>query len=168
MRVRPLAALLLLASLLSARPAIAEQQVDEPTIRHAIESSIELDAGRQVGVVNRLPRVSLEPAQGDLTIVFAMRRPLSDDPRQIVDSAIDDVFSILWATYASDASSHVKTTTVIGTYAVVGRYQRAREIPLLRAVLSADRARRLDWAKFATLDPRDAFDVWWLEGELAH
>jgi hypothetical protein len=167
-RVRPLAALLLLTTLLSAGPALADPQVDEPTIRQSIESSIELDPGRQVGLVNRLPRVSLEPAQGDLTIVFAMRRPLTDDPRQIVNSAIDDVLTMLWATYASDASLRVRTTTVIGTYAVAGPSQRVREVPLLRAVLSADRARRLDWARFATLDPRDAFDVWWVHGELTH
>ncbi|HEV7661956.1 MAG TPA: hypothetical protein VGQ62_00375 [Chloroflexota bacterium] len=164
-RVRRFSALLGLTTLLWAQPVLADQQVDQPAIRAAIESVIELDPGRQV---NRLPRVTLDPSQGDLTIVFAMRRPLSDDASQIVASALDDILTLLWATYASDASTQVRTTTVIGTYAVVGRYARAREIPLVRAVLSADRARQLDWAKFATLDPREAFDVWWLEGELAH
>jgi len=26
---------------------------------------------------------------------------------------------------------------------------------------------RLDWTSVATIDPRDALDVWWVEGELS-
>jgi hypothetical protein len=55
----------------------------------------------------------------------------------------------------------------LGTYAVVGRYENPKEVPLLRAVLSADRALNFDWASSARLDPRRVFDVWWVEGELA-
>jgi hypothetical protein len=148
---------------LVARPVYADQQVEEPTVRQSIQSVLEMETWRQA---DRLPRVTLDPARGDLTIVFAMRRPLSDDPHQIVNSATDDVFTILWATYTSAAASHIRTTTVLGTYAVVGRYERPREIPLVRAVLSADRASNFDWANAATLNPESAFDVWWVEGEL--
>jgi hypothetical protein len=146
-------------------PAQAQQQLEEPSIRHAIESVLELDSGRQA---TRLPRVTLDATTGDLTIIFAMRRPLADDPVQIVASATDDVFNILWATYASPAADRIRTTTVLGTYAVVGRYERPREVPVLRAVLSADGAKRVDWTSVATVDPRDVLDVWWVEGELAH
>jgi hypothetical protein len=161
---RVCAALLLSWALLLGAPTLhAQSHADERTVRQAIESVLELDAGRDT---RRLPRVTLDEASGDLTVVFAMRRPLVNDPRQIVNSATDDVLTILWATYASPAAGRVRTATVLGTYAVVGRYQRPREIPLLRAVLSADRAAQLDWTQFSTMDPGQSFDVWWLEGEL--
>ena len=95
-----------------------------------------------------------------------MRRPFADDPAQIVASATDDVFTILAAAYSSAAAPRIRTATVIGTYAVAGRYERPKEIPLLRAVLSADRSAAFDWTTVATADPRDAFDLWWVESEL--
>jgi len=155
--------LMAMLSLLMATPASADERVEEKTVRQAIQSVLEMESWRQA---DRLPRVTLDTARGDLTVVFAMRRPLSDDPRQIVNSATDDVFTILWATYTSPVVSRIRTTTVLVTYAVVGRYERPKEIPLLRAVLTADRAANFDWANVATLDPRTAFDVWWVEGEL--
>ena len=78
----------------------------------------------------------------------------------------DDVFTILWAVYASGSAPRIKTVTVLGTYAVVGRYARAREIPIIRAVLSAERAASLDWTTVVSADPRSLLDVWWVEGEL--
>jgi hypothetical protein len=142
---------------------LVQAQSDDQVIRQAIESVLELDAGRQTA---RLPRVALDSTSGDLTIVFAMRRPLADDPRQIVASATDDAFTILWAAYSSEAAARVRTTTVLGTYAVVGRYERPREIPLVRAVLSANRAGQLDWTRAYSLNPTEALDLWWIEGEL--
>jgi hypothetical protein len=143
--------------------ASAQGEVDEPTVRQAIQSVLEMDTWRQA---DRLPRVTLDVEKGDLTVIFAMRRPLSDDPGQIVASATDDVFSILWATYTSPAAARIRTTTVLGTYTVVGRYQRPREIPLVRAVLSADRAANFDWSNVTNVEPRSALDMWWVEGEL--
>src|ERR1043165_4125178 len=78
--------------------AAAQQQSDEAVVRQAIQSVLELDTYRGV---NRLPRITLDEALGDLTIIFAMRRPTMDDPQQVVASATDDVFTILWATYNS-------------------------------------------------------------------
>jgi hypothetical protein len=154
--------LAMIAVFLVPRSASAQQQVEEPRVRQAIESVLELETGRQA---TRLPRVTLDVATGDLTVVFGMRRPLADDPLQILNSATDDVFTILWAAYAADPA-RIRTTTVLGTYSVVGRYSRAREIPLIRAVLSADRAASLDWTRVPRADPRDLLDEWWVEGEL--
>jgi hypothetical protein len=150
--------------LLNTLPAHAQALTDEPVVRQALQSVLDMDTGRGV---DRLSRITLDPALGDLTIVFAMRRPQSDDPRQIVASATDDVFSILWATYASAAAPRIRTTTVLGTYAVTGRYEHPREVPLLRAVLTSDRAANFDWSNAYRLDPGQAFDTWWVEGELA-
>jgi hypothetical protein len=152
-----------LALLVIAAPAGAQEQTQEPTVRRAIEAVLEMDSGR---AAPRLPRVTLDSANGDLTVIFAMRRPFADDPAQIVASATDDVFTILAAAYSSAAAPRIRTATVIGTYAVSGRYERPREIPLLRAVLSADRSAAFDWTTVATADPRDAFDLWWVESEL--
>jgi hypothetical protein len=77
------------------------------------------------------------------------------------------VFTILSAAYTSDTGSKIRTATVLGTYSVGGHYARPREIPLVRAVLSADRMATFDWATAATADPRAAFDVWWVQSELA-
>jgi len=149
--------------LLAPAPVHAQEQVDETVVRHAIESVLEMDTGRSAA---RLPRITLDSARGDLTIVLGMRRPLSDDPAQIVASATDDVFTILWATYTSADAPRIRTTTVLGTYAVVGRYENPRELPLLRAVLTADHAANFDWPNVASLDPRRVLDTWWVEGEL--
>ena len=61
----------------------------------------------------------------------------------------------------------IRTATVIGTYSVGGHYARPREIPLVRAVMSADRSAALDWTTVATVDPHNAFDLWWVQGQLA-
>src|SRR5690348_13657244 len=126
---RWLGAMLLLASSALPHAAYAQEQGDAPGVRQALQSMLEMDTGRGV---DRLSRITLDASRGDLTIIFAMRRPLSDDPQQIVASATDDVFTILWAAYASADASRIRTTTVLGTYAVSGRYERSREIPLLR------------------------------------
>jgi hypothetical protein len=134
-----------------------------PTVRQSIELVLEMDTWRSA---ERLPRVSLNSDTGELTVVFAMRRPLSDDPRQIVASATDDIFTILWAAYSSPAAGQIRQVTVLGTYAVVGRYDHPKEIPLIMAVLSAQRALNFDWRNTATFDPSAVFDTWWVEGEL--
>jgi hypothetical protein len=156
-------ALIVALTLLMPGTGLARAETEEPSVRQSIESALEMDSYRQV---LRLPRVTLDETSGDLTVIFAMRRPLADDPRQIVASATDDIFTILWAAYTSAAAPRIRTATVLGTYAVAGRYERPREIPLVRAVLSADRASGLDWWNVERLDPREAFDVWWVEDEL--
>jgi hypothetical protein len=142
----------------------AQEESQEPTVRRAIEAVLEMETGRDA---RRLPRVTMDTATGDLTVVFAMRRPFADDPARIVASATDDVFTILSAAYTSDAGSRIRTATVLGTYSVGGHYARPREIPLVRAVLSADRMATFDWSTAATADPRDAFNLWWVQSELA-
>lgn len=146
-----------------AQAALAQEQTDEPIVRQSVQSVLEMDTFRNA---DRLPRISLDAARGDLTIVFGMRRPMSDDPQQIVASATDDVFTILWAAYTSGDAWRIRTTTVLGTYAVVGRYEHPKEIPLVRAVLTADRAANFDWASAYRLDPGRVLDTWWVEGEL--
>ena len=147
----------------SVAPVYSQQLQGDPVVRAAISNVLDMDAGRNV---ERLPRIDLDPTRGDLTVVFAMRRPLSDDPRQIIASATDDVFTILWAAYTSGDAGRIRSATVLGTYAIVGRYERPREVPLIRAVLTADRASNFDWSQVASVDPSRVLDTWWVEGEL--
>jgi hypothetical protein len=151
------------ALLVSVAPVHGQQLQGDPVVRAAIASVLDMDPGRDV---ERLPRIDLDPDRGDLTIVFAMRRPLSDDPRQIVASATDDIFTILWAAYTSGDGNRIRSATVLGTYAIVGRYERPREVPLMRAVLTANRASNFDWSQVASVDPSRVLDTWWVEGEL--
>jgi hypothetical protein len=155
--------LLCLALLASATPVEGQALIGEPVVRAAIQSVLDMDTGRDV---ERLPRIDLDPTRGDLTVVFAMRRPVSDDPHQVVASGTDDIFTILWAIYTSADAPRIQTATVLGTYAVVGRYEKPREIPLVRAVLTAENAARLDWASAAVVDPNQVLNTWWVEPEL--
>src|ERR1700694_5057670 len=111
---RRVALVAIAAVLVAPSAAGAQEQSQEPTVRRAIESVLEMDTRRQA---LRLPRVTLDSASGDLTVIFAMRRPLADDRAQIVASATDDVFTILAAAYGSAAALRIRTATVIGTYA---------------------------------------------------
>ena len=163
MRVVLLCVAMAATLLVSVAPAYGQQLQGDPVVRAAIATVLDMDPGRDV---ERLPRIDLDPVRGDMTIVFAMRRPLSDDPRQIIASGTDDVFTILWAAYTSGDANRIRTATVLGTYAIVGRYERPRELPLIRAVLSADRASNFDWSQVASVDPSRVLDTWWVEGEL--
>src|SRR5207249_12099157 len=62
-------ALALAVSLLLSGTSYAQNETDEPTVRHAIESVLDMDSGRGV---SRVPGVSLDSATGDLPVVFAM------------------------------------------------------------------------------------------------
>lgn len=144
---------------LGAPPSLAmAQEADAPVVRQSIEAVIDMDAGRDIA---RLPRVSID--QGDLTVIFAMQRPGDDDPAHIEQVAVRDALSILYAAYKSEDAAQIRTTTVLGTYRVVGKYERGKEIPVLRAVLSAERAAIVDWNSVSLAD----LDVFWMPGDLA-
>src|SRR3982074_2320526 len=92
-----LVAVMAIVVALAASPVGAQEESQEPTVRRATEGMLEMDTGRQAAV--RVPRVTLDAASGDLTVVFAMRRPLADDPHQIVAHPPHDAFTILSAAY---------------------------------------------------------------------
>jgi hypothetical protein len=149
----------LVALALVGLPSLAHaQDVDAPGVRQAIEAAIDMDAGRDIA---RLPRVTLD--NGDLTVIFAMQRPGDDDPAHVEQVAQTDVLAILQAIYASEDAPTIRSATVLGTYRVVGKYERGKEIALLRAVLSPERAASFDWLSTTVGD----LDVFWTPGDLA-
>src|SRR5215218_11505608 len=117
-------------------PAAAISAVDD-RIRGWIEEAIDPDTGR--GAI-RLPAVGIDDT-GDLTVVFALRE--KDDLDAFRAAAEEDVFRILRAVYTAP-DSPVRTATVMGTYSVTGT-RGARELRVLRTVLSEGHAEKIDW-----------------------
>lgn len=129
--------------------------------RAAIETILAPDSGRGVP---RVPRVTLDPT-GDLTVVFAMR-DIADDPKAIGAGGLDDMFAILHAAYTTDTVHAIRTATVLGTYAVWGKFGSTRELPLMRATLSAERAGLLDWCYLRPTDLPTIAEDWWMQEDI--
>lgn len=129
--------------------------------RAAIEAAIAPDTGRGVP---RVPRVTLDDT-GDLTVVFAMRN-MADDPKAIGAGGLDDMFAILHAAYGADAVHTIRTATVLGTYAVWGKFDSTRELPLMRATLSGQRAGALDWCYLRPTDLPTITEDWWMQEDI--
>lgn len=129
-----------------AAPATPAASAAESQLRDWIAAAIAPDTGRDVA---RLPVVTLNAA-GDLSVVVALRD--QGDLDAFRAAAEDDVFQVLHAAYTGPESP-VTTATVVGTYSVTSP-RRARELRVLRVVLSSSRARQLDWS---TATPQDLF-----------
>ena len=130
----------------------ADAEAQDARIRDQIEGAIVLDFGRGV---TRLPAVHLD-ITGDLTVVVALRA--TDDLDAFRAAAEDDALRILRAIYTIERSP-VQTATVVGTYAVADTGP-ARESPVLRVVLSAASAEKIDWTRATPEDLFTAADVY--------
>jgi hypothetical protein len=137
------------------------QIVDAPQILQAVGAVLSPDTARDVP---RLARATIDTT-GDVTVVFALRNE-HDDKQAIHTTALADTLAILWAIYHSPDTNHVATTTVVGTYALTGKTGRTRELPVLRAVLSAQRAAQLDWQALSLEQLPQAVDVWWMHAAM--
>ena len=136
----------------AATPAPAAMDTVDDRIRGWIEAAIDPDTGRSA---IRLPSVGIDET-GDLTVVFALRE--KDDLEAFRAAAEEDVFRILRAVYTLP-DSPVRTATVMGTYAVTGT-RGARELRVLRTVLSAEKAKTIDWEDATPQDLFTAADVY--------
>jgi hypothetical protein len=129
----------------------------------ALSANLAPDANRPVA---RLAQVSVDPT-GDATIVFAIRNE-NDDASAIRAGAMADTLTVLRTVYESSPASGVSSVTVLGTFPFQStKGKSVRESPVLRAVLSADRAEQIDWNQLAPSDVPTAVDVWWLQGAFA-
>ena len=149
------AAALCLASPLAAEPSPPEIQ-EAPRIRQAIEAAIEPDTRRDVP---RLPRVTID-TNGDVTVVLALRDEGAMEA--IRAAARSDTLATLRAVYQSPDADRVTVATVVGTYGIIGSSGRKRELPVLRAVLSAERATQVDWGAVTADQVPELADVWWM------
>ena len=149
----------LLAALLAVPAGAApsgQDITDAPLIRAAVTAAIDPDTKRDAP---RLPRVGID-STGDVTVVFALRD--EGELGAIRAGAQADALAILSAVYHSPDAHRVTTTTVVGTFSVIGKRDQGRELPVLRAVLTAERAAGLDWDGLAPEQLPEIVDVWWL------
>ena len=133
-------------------PSAAATNILDDRIRGWIEEAIDPETGR--GTI-RLPAVGIDHT-GDLTVVFALRE--KDDLEAFRAAAEEDVFRILRAVY-TPPDSPVRTATVMGTYSVTGA-RGARELRVLRTVLSEEKARTIAWEDATPPDLFTAADVY--------
>ena len=126
---------------------------DEAELRATIEAVLDPDTRRGVG---RLPSVRLDPT-GDLTVVVALRD--FGTLEAIRDGAEEDALAILRAIHESPVAGRVRTTTLIGTFAVTGT-RGTRELRVMRVVLSAERAIGIEWGAVAPADLATVTDLW--------
>jgi hypothetical protein len=155
-------ALLLGAGLPMAAGAQADD--DASQLYAALTANLDPDANRPVA---RLPRVSIDPT-GDTTIIFAIRDE-NDDASTIRAGALGDTLTVLRTVFESAPVSSVRSVTVLGTFPFQNtKGHSVRESPVLRAVLSADHARQINWDLLTPDDVPSLVDVWWLQGAFAN
>src|SRR6266545_1420545 len=105
-----------LALALTLSSAAAQQIEDAPAIKDSIEAALPLELNRAVD--ERLPRVTIDRT-GDVTVVFAMR--YLDDVASVREAAYEDTLAVLRAVYTSPEVERVTSTTVLGTFSVIGK-----------------------------------------------
>jgi pimeloyl-ACP methyl ester carboxylesterase len=147
--------MLLLATLVlagSAPPARAQDSPAEQQLRRAIGARVVPDSGR--GMI-RLPRVSLD--DGDATVIVALRDTGGVEGIRV--AATDDAFAVFDAAYHSPVAAQIRTMTLVGTFPVTGS-RGTRELRVLRAVLTAETAARIDWQTLRPEGLAGAVDTW--------
>ena len=147
------------AVLLSLAPLTARAE-EAPTLRSALADVIDPNPTRNTP---RLPRVDID-ATGDATVMFAIQNA-DDDADAVRAGALADALALLRAAYASPDGPRITSLTVLGTFPFKStKGKSVREAPVLRAVLSAERAASVNWDD---LTP-DGLDDWWLQGAFAN
>ena len=146
------------AVLMGLAPLTARAE-EAPELRSALAGAIDPNPTRNTP---RLPRVDID-ATGDATVMFAIQSA-DDDADATRAGALADTLAILHAAYASPDAERITSLTVLGTFPFKStKGKSVREAPVLRAVLSAERAASVNWD---ALTP-EALDDWWLQGAFA-
>ncbi len=157
------AAYALLVAVVVAPATSFAQADDSATLFDALNSSLPPGTHREAA---RLPTVRVGSG-GDATIVFAIRSE-GDDADATRQGALADTLTVLRTVYASPVAEQVTSVTVLGTFPFKSTKGRAiRENPVLRAVLTADRAAQLAWDSVTPADLPGSLDAWWLQGAFA-
>ncbi|HEU5434323.1 MAG TPA: alpha/beta fold hydrolase, partial [Thermomicrobiales bacterium] len=128
----------------AASPTVVPTAADR--LQTAVSAAIPPDTGR--GAI-RLPSVRIDDTS-DATVVMALRA--APDLDAFRAAAETDVFDVAKAVYV-ESRVPVRTLTVIGTYSETGTGP-AREVPVLRLVLSRDNAGKIAWR---TVSPSSLF-----------
>jgi hypothetical protein len=152
------AGIVLVALLLGAAlPMVASAQTEEAATH--LEAVLAADV--------ELTTVMVDPS-GDATVIFAIRN-VDDDPAAIRAGATADTLSVLRTAYTESPPTALSSVTVLGTFPFKStKGKSVRASPVLRAVLSADRAEALDWTQVTPEDVPNLVDVWWLQAAFAN
>jgi hypothetical protein len=127
------------AAVLLALAPLGAQAEEAPTLRSALASVIDPNPTRNT---QRLPSVDIDP-NGDATVIFAIQNA-DDDADAIRAGALADTLALLQAAYTSPDAERIASLTVLGTFPFKStKGKSVREAPVLRAVLSAERAAAL-------------------------
>jgi hypothetical protein len=143
--------------MLSSLPTSAQRIDDAPTIRQHVEAALPGSLNRDLD--QRVTRATIDET-GDVTVVFALRS--ADEMERVRNAALEDTLAALRAVYSSPEANRVTSSTVLGTFSVIGKRGTAREQPVLRAVLSAERAQALSWPSIQAEELPTLVDTWWL------
>jgi len=145
-----------------AMSAASPTMADAPNILLAVGAVLNPDTKRDVP---RMARATIDTS-GDATVVFALRNE-NDHQEAIVTTALADTLAAFWAIYHSPDTAQVTSATVIGTYAIQGKTGSMRELPVLRAVLTANNAAHLNWNAVMPEQLPEIVDDWWMHAKLA-
>jgi hypothetical protein len=146
----------------TSQPAVSPAIADAPNILLAVGAVLNPDTKRDVP---RMARAAIDTS-GDATVVFALRNE-NDNQEAIVTTALADTLAVFWAIYHSPDTAKVTSATVIGTYAIQGKTGSMRELPVLRAVLTANNAAHLNWNAVMPEQLPEIVDDWWMHAKLA-
>jgi pimeloyl-ACP methyl ester carboxylesterase len=143
-----------LAAAQSASPAASPTAIPTPSdrLRTAVAAAIPPDTGR--GAI-RLPSVRIDDTS-DATVVMALRA--ANDLDTFRAAAEADVFAVAKAVYV-ESRVPVRTLTVVGTYSETDSGG-AREVPVLRLVLSRENAGKIAWRSASPTTLLTAADVY--------
>lgn len=134
---------------------------DAAELHAAVESTLELDAQRQVP---RVPTASIDPS-GEATVQFAVRNN-GTDPQAVSAAALDDLRTILRTVSQSPDAARITNLTVLGTYPVANEAGMVPESIVLRGAVSAERASQIDWNAVDSQDLGAVLDSLWLHPAL--
>jgi hypothetical protein len=141
----------------------AETLENAPGLYAALIATLDQATHRQTP---RVEQATIDPS-GDTTVVFAIR-DLGDEPAAIRNGAIGDTLDVLRAVYASPDAGRIRVLTILGTFPFQGTKSKSpRETPVLRAVVSAERASSIDFSSLTAEDLGTALDGWWMQGAFA-
>ena len=127
----------------------------------ALAGSLDPSASRPVP---RLAEVSVSQ-DGDATVIFAIRNE-EDDAPLTREGALTDTLTVLRTVYAT---TQVNSVTVLGTFPFQStKGKNVRETPVLRAVLSAERAAQINWDELTAEELPATVDLWWMQGAFAN
>lgn len=128
-------------------------------LKSRIEAALPAATGRGG---SRFTLIALD-VNGALTVIYKVEaEPTLTTLR---DAAIADQLILLRAIFGRPPIASVRTATIVGTYAI-SKGASTRELPIVMATVTANRAQHIDWANVQPGQLPALVQVWWLHPAL--